>query len=84
MNSAKQYMNSTKQWIHVRLLFTRRKKKKKKKDRKRGRSKTPGNAQAKHSQNHKMLKDGFNILPLFQFLPHIIGSGDHLCDHLFL
>ena len=33
----------------MRLLFTRRKKKKK--GRKRGRSKTPGNAQAKHSRN---------------------------------
>ena len=29
MNSAKQYMNSAKQWTHVRLLFTRSKKKKK-------------------------------------------------------
>ena len=31
MNSTKQYMNSAKQWTHVRLLFTRKKKKKKKK-----------------------------------------------------
>ena len=53
---------------HVRLLFTRRKKKKK--CRKRGRSKTPGNAQAKHSLSHFWV--GHNVF-------YASWSWEHMC-----